>query len=128
MAGWSGIRPTAFINVVESDLKDTRNKIAVEALQMVVTSSPVDTGAYRGSHVVSVDSSDLSVPDRADTSGQETINAGMVVVATADQPYQEVTVQTNISYGESLEDGHSGQAPAGVYRVAFESLKSKHAK
>lgn len=128
MAGWSGTRPTAFVKVVETDLKDTRNKIAVEALQMVVTGSPVDTGAFRGSHIVSVDADDKSVPNRLDKAGQETINAGMAVIATADKPFQAVTIQTNLPYGEKLEDGHSKQAPRGVYRPSFAAIRAKYAK
>ncbi|HBQ89181.1 MAG TPA: hypothetical protein DD803_06935 [Alcaligenes faecalis] len=120
------MRPTAFVKVVETDLKDTRNKIAVEALQMVVTGSPVDTGAFRGSHVVSVDVESHSVPDRLDKSGQETINAGVEVIATADKPFQAVTVQTSMPYGEKLEEGHSQQSPSGVYRPAFAHLRAKH--
>lgn len=128
MAGWSGIKPSAFVKVVEADLKTKRNQIAVEALQMVVTGSPVDTGAFRGSHLVSIDEEDRSVPERLDPSGQETINAGLAVIAKADQPYQAVAVQSNIAYGEELEKGHSQQAPQGIYRPAFANIRAKHSK
>lgn len=128
MAGWGGTRPSAFVKVVETDLKTKRNQIAAEALQMVVTGSPVDTGAFRGSHVVSVDSEDPSVPQRLDPSGQETIDAGLAVIATANEPYQAVTVQSNIAYGEALEAGHSQQAPQGIYRPAFAHIRAKHSK
>lgn len=125
---WGGTKPTAFVKVVETDLKDKRNEIAAEALEMVVKASPVDTGAFRGSHVVSVDAEDPSVPQRLDPSGQETIDAGLAVIATADEPYQAVTVQSNIAYGEALEAGHSKQAPQGIYRPAFAHIRAKHAK
>lgn len=128
MTGWSGIKPSAFVKVVEADLKAKRNQIAAEALQMVVTGSPVDTGAFRGSHRVSVDSEDRSVTETLDPSGQATIDAGLAVIATADQPFQAVTVQTGISYGEKLENGHSTQAPQGVYGPAFAHIRAKHAK
>jgi len=126
MAGWSGTRPTAFVKVVEADLKDKRNEIAAEALQMVVSGSPVDTGAFRSSHVVSIDKEDYTVPDIRPA--QETINAGLAVIAKADQPYQAVMLQSNIDHGEALEEGHSQQAPNGVYRPTWAHLRAKHSK
>lgn len=128
MAGWSGIKPTAFVKVVEADLKEKRNQIAAEALQMVVGGSPVDTGAYRGNHRVSVDVEDLGVDEGlSGENTQATISAGLAVIAQANQPYQAVIVQNNIAYGEDLENGHSKeQAPQGVYRPAFAHIRAKH--
>lgn len=126
---WSGTRPTAFVKVVETDLKDKRNEIAAEALEMVVKASPVDTGAYRGNHRVSVDEDDYGVDlAHTDPSGRSTIDAGLAVIAKADKPFQAVTVQNNIAYGEALESGHSQQAPEGVYRPSYAHLRAKHAK
>ncbi|WP_339139099.1 hypothetical protein [Kerstersia gyiorum] len=113
---------------METDLKDTRNKIAVEALQMVVTGSPVDEGTFRGSHRVSIDVENHEIPNTPDKSGQATVNAGLEVIATAGDPFQAVTIQTNLPYGEKLEGGHSKQAPAGVYRPAFATIRAKYAK
>lgn len=129
MAGWSGIKPSAFVKVVEDDLKDKRNQIAAETLQQVVSRSPVDTGSYRSNHRVSVDAEDRTAEEgigRVDP--QSTIDAGLAVIAQADQPFQAVIVQNNISYGEALEDGHSDQAPYGVYRPTVAYLRAKHTK
>lgn len=123
---WKGLKPSAFVNVVEADLKDKRNEIAAEALQMVVTTSPVDTGAFRSSNVVSIDKEDYSIPEIV--SAQKTIKAGLAVIAKADQPYQAVIVQSNIRHGEILEDGHSQQAPDGIYRPTMAHIRAKHSK
>jgi len=129
--GWTGTRPTAFVNVVQADLRKHRNRIAAEALQMVVNGSPVDTGAFRGSHRVSVDAPDYGY-DAAQTDkppSQATIEAGLAVIATANQPFQAVIVQTNLPYAEKLEAGTSKeQAPAGVYRPAWATLRAKYAR
>ena len=126
---WGGTRPSAFVKVVEADLKDKRNEIAAEALEMVVRASPVDTGAYRGNHRVSVDEADFGVDvANRDKAGQSTIDAGLAVIASADKPFQAVTIQNNLVYGERLEDGHSGQAPDGVYRPTYAHIRAKHAK
>lgn len=128
MAGWSN-KPTAFINVIETSLKERRNDAAKDALQMVVRSAPVDTGAFRGNNRVSVDSEDHTFDlDATDKSGQETISAGIAVIDKADKPYQAVTIQNNLPYAEVLENGHSQQAPQGVYGPAFEAVRSKYAK
>jgi len=126
---WTGTRPTAFVNVVQADLRKKRNQIAAEALGLVVQHSPVDTGAFRGSHRVSVDAPDTGYDAaHVDTSGQATVQAGLAVIATANQPFQAVTVQTNLPYAEKLEDGHSEQAPTGVYRPAYAFLRAKYAR
>jgi len=127
--GWTGTRPTAFVNVVQADLRKKRNRIAAEALQLVVQHSPVDTGAFRGSHRVSVDAPDTGYDlAQADESGQATVQAGLAVIATANQPFQAVTVQTNLPYAEKLEAGHSDQAEHGIYRPAFTHIRAKYAR
>jgi len=35
------------------------------------------------------------------------------------EPYTQVFIQTNLPYAERLEQGHSGQAPDGLYELAF---------
>jgi len=127
--GWTGTRPTAFVNVVQADLRKQRNRIAAEALQLVVNGSPVDTGAFRGSHRVSVDAPDYGFEAaQTDTNGQATIEAGLAVIATANQPFQAVTVQTNLPYAEKLENGHSDQAEHGIYRPTWAYLRAKYAQ
>jgi len=127
---WTGTRPTAFVNVVKADLAKRRNQIAAEALQLVVQHSPVDTGAFRGSHRVSVDTPDYGHDAaQTDTNGQAAVQTGLTVIATANQPFQTVTVQTNLPYAEKLEAGHSKkQAPQGVYRPAYAFLRAKYAR
>ena len=38
------------------------------------------------------------------------------------KPYTQVLIQTNLPYAERLENGHSTQAPDGVYELAFISV------
>lgn len=126
--GWSK-PPTAFIKVVEQDLGQKRHQVAVETLAAVVAGSPVDSGAYRANHRVSIDGVDLGYDlEKIDPSGAETLQAGNEVIGSAVSPYCETVIQNNIPYGEALEDGHSGQAPAGVYGVAFAAVVEKHTK
>lgn len=75
-------------------------------------------GTFRGSHLVSIGSPDLSITDRIDPSGSATISDGVTLINSSGQ-FPVIYIQTNSPYGEMLELGHSAQAPGGVYDLAF---------
>lgn len=117
MKGWS-IPPTAFIDQIESDLTKQARIIAMALLGEIVLRSPVDTGRFRGNTVVSIGSPILSNSDTVDKTGSSTISAGQAVLAGL-KPYTVVYIQNNLPYAEKLENGHSKQAPNGVFGLAF---------
>ncbi|WP_345873049.1 hypothetical protein [Shewanella algae] len=124
--GWSR-PPSGFMDEVEKKIDGFQKKIAIEALQMVVTGSPIDKGAYRGSHIVSINDVDLSYSlEVVDKSGRETINKGTSEITSAKLVFKEIVIQSNMPYGESLEAGHSQQAPQGVYGPATATLVAKY--
>lgn len=126
MAGWSN-KPSRFIKSVEGDLAKKRNQIAGDMLQGVIMQSPVDTGAFRANHRVSIDADDLSYDKgNHDQSGNKTLREGLTVIASNDKPYSEVVIQNNLPYAERLENGHSDQAAQGVYGVTFDAVVEKH--
>lgn len=138
MAGWSK-GPTAFIKVVEEDLAKKRTHIAVDALQAVISGSPVDDGTYRMNHRVTVDSEDHGFDPQAGRGKDveppkgslnvSSYDAGLKIIAEgADEAYATVTIQNNLPYAEVLENGHSQQAPQGVYGPAYEAVRSKYVK
>ncbi|MHB0763170.1 HK97 gp10 family phage protein [Stutzerimonas sp. NM35] len=131
------IPPTAFIGLVENELRIKRNQIALEALQAVVSGSPVDEGTYRMNHRVSVDGVDLGYdlaagrgkdaePPRGASAGIPSFQEGIEIIASADQPYGEIVIQNNLPYASEIEDGHSDQASDGVYRLAFGAVVAKY--
>lgn len=75
-------------------------------------------GTFRGSHMVSIGTPDLTVVENVDPSGRETINKGAMLIRASGQ-FPVIYIQTNSPYGEMLELGHSTQAPGGVYDLAF---------
>lgn len=122
--GWKR-RPTGFIPVAEGELNAMTRAIALQALTGVVERSPVDSGAFRGNHQVSVNVVDPSFDTlKQDRSGQATIAAGSSEIGGARNPYQIIYIQNNLPYSERLEDGYSAQAPNGVYQVTFDSLRA----
>lgn len=75
-------------------------------------------GTFRGSHMISIGSPDMSVIERVDPSGSATISDGSMLIRASGK-FPVIFIQTNSPYGEMLELGHSTQAPGGVYDLAF---------
>lgn len=124
--GWKR-RPTGFIPVVEGELNAMTRAIALQALTGVIERSPVDSGAFRGNHQVSVNVVDSSFDTmNVDKSGEAALAAGAGKIGGARNPYQIIRVQNNLPYSEKLEDGYSGQAPQGVYQVTFDALRARN--
>ncbi|MGV5490229.1 HK97 gp10 family phage protein [Pseudomonas sp. XP2] len=124
MAGWS-TPPTAFADQIESDLVKQARIIAMALLGDIVQRSPVDTGRFRGNTVVSIGAPILSNSDNVDKTGSSTIAAGQAVL-TGLKPYTVVYIQNNLPYAEKLENGHSKQAPNGVFGLAFTGVAAAY--
>ena len=75
-------------------------------------------GTFRGSHIVSIGAPDFTVTDRVDAEGTATISDGTSAIQSAGL-FPVIYIQTNLPYAEALENGHSTQAPSGVYGLAF---------
>lgn len=118
--GWS-TPPSMFAGVVEEQLSQRVRVITMALLNEIVTRSPVDTGRFRGNNIVSVGSPVYTSTVNVDPTGAETIQAGIRAV-TGLEPYTQVFIQNNLPYAGPLEDGHSQQAPAGIYAVSFNGV------
>lgn len=125
MAGGWSTPPALFADVVEQNIVKRVRIIAMAMLGEVVLRSPVDTGRFRGSHTISIGSPVYSDSGRLDRSGGSTTNAG-VSALTGLEPFTQVFIQTNLPYAQKLEDGHSKQAPAGIYSVAFHGVSQAY--
>lgn len=122
--GWKN-KPTNFALEIEKQAEKHVQKITGEMLQQVVTRSPVMDGEFRASHKVTIGSPDTTYQKNVDLSGNSTLQNGLAVAVTA-KFGTLIYVQTNSPYGEALENGHSKQAPGGVYALAFLSVSSKY--
>lgn len=124
--GWS--RPlSGFAKQVERDLSDRQKEIAAYALAELITTSPVDQGAYKGNHRLTVNGRTFEFdPDRKDTGGQATLNDGTQALGTISGAFNEVVIQNNAPYGQRLEDGWSSQGSGGDYYAnAFKATKER---
>lgn len=122
MSGWD-ISPTAFIKVSEDMLAERQQTIAADALQLIVTASPVADGAYKSNHRVTINGNDFGF--NADDLTLQAQAKGDAVIKTI-PPFSTTVIQNNAQYGNRLEHGWSGQAPDGVYRPAFTLITEKY--
>ncbi|MEN0582271.1 HK97 gp10 family phage protein [Phytobacter palmae] len=117
---WS-IDPTLFVKQVEEDVCKQLRVISIQLLNEIVMRSPVDTGRFRANNHVSIGSPDFSVTANTDKSGGPTLQQGSAVIAQG-KPYSVIYIQNNLPYAEALENGHSKQAPTGLYANAFNGI------
>ena len=130
MSGVSAIRwknrPTNFAIQILNEGDKVVKKITTEMLQGVITASPVDTGAFRGNHHIT-----LGAPDKAfditkqDKAGVNAMSEGATKILQA-KLGGRVFIQNNLPYSLRLENGWSQQAPAGIYALTFMSVTSKY--
>jgi len=78
-------------------------------------------GRFRANNVVTVGDPSYSQLDATDKNGSVTISKGRDAINKAG-PYSVIYIQNNLPYAEKLEDGHSSQAPGGVYAVSFNGV------
>lgn len=123
---WNGLRPSKFTLQVLRDGSELQRKITAAMLQGVVLKSPVDTGTFRGNHRVSIGSVDYTKDfQKIDKSGTTTIADGMAKILSV-QLGMRVFISNNLPYSIALENGHSGQAPLGIYSITFQSVTSRY--
>lgn len=118
-------KPSSFALTALKDADHHVQKIVGEVLQQVVVRSPVMDGEFRASHKVTLDSPDNNYEKSTDASGANTIADGLRVASTA-KIGGLVYIQSNSPYGDKLENGHSMQAPHGVYALSFQYVCEKY--
>lgn len=118
--GWDN-DPSLFAGLIEEEVGKKLRIISMALLTEIFQRSPVDTGRFRNNNIVSLASADYSELEGGDQSGSAAIQRGSAVIANG-KPYSVIYIQNNLPYAEALEDGHSQQAPAGVYGVSFHGV------
>lgn len=105
---------------------------ALSAVNRLARRAPVLTGRYRASFNVSVNGIDYSVAAPApkefvkdkrvfyefDKTKAEKALGGVVL-----QVSDDIFISNSLPYAESLENGHSRQAPQGVFRTVIPEVK-----
>lgn len=118
-------KPSDFSLTALKDADQHVQKIVGETLQQVVIRSPVMDGEFRASHKVTLATPQTTYEKGLDLSGGTTLAEGLKVASTA-KIGGLVYIQTLSPYGDKLENGHSMQAPNGVYALSFQLIASKY--
>ncbi len=118
-------KPTSFATQIQTDADQHVKRIVGEVLQQVIIRSPVMDGEFRASHKVTLDSPDSTYQKEYDESGAATLAEGLKVAAAAHFGGL-VYIQTNSPYGLALENGHSQQAPNGIYALSFQHVCERY--
>lgn len=119
--GWKGKKPTSFSLDVSKAAEDQVKKITMDTVQSLVVSSPVDTGAYRASHIVSIGSGEYGVRGPETNAVQDA-----AIQAVKFKLGNLVYIQNNQPYAERLDNGWSDQAPQGIYSTTFTYITQKY--
>lgn len=119
-------KPTNFVIEVQNISDEHLRKVSAEMLAQVIVGSPVDQGAFRGNHLISLNgadnSYDINHKDKGSNSTQEAGNQKILQAKIGDLVY----VQNNLPYAVALENGHSQQRPLGIYSIALMNVSSKY--
>lgn len=130
--GWKN-KPTNFALEIEKVGDEHLRKVSAEMLQGVIMASPVMDGAFRSNHRVTVNkTTNETVPSNGNKAPKGTLDqevfaegAGQILQAKLGD---SVYIQNNLPYALRLENGHSQQAPLGVFALAFQSVANKYNK
>jgi hypothetical protein len=118
-------------------------KIAFDGLRGVMKKSPVDTGRFRASWRVGINTPDLSTAPKlkagsSDDSGRLRDDKGKFVsgfgAGSGNQVINRanwgdtIFITNNLPYGPRLENGWSKQAPQGMLKLTFLELRTSLAR
>ena len=109
---------------VPEEVNLIKTKIGMQLLERIVMMTPVDTGRARGNWQASIDDPVSSVLVTTSKNGQTAINKGIRVIERVTSG-QSIWISNNLPYIEALENGWSGQAPAGMLSVALAEVGSQ---
>ena len=115
--------PSKFSLEVLKEADDLSKRIAGEMLQGVVAQSPVDTGAFRGNHRVSVGTIDTTA-NKSETSNP--LQKGIATIQSGGGLGKVVYISNSLPYSVVLENGGSQQAPLGIYSLTFMNVVNKY--
>ncbi|ARA07915.1 TPA: HK97 gp10 family phage protein [Escherichia coli] len=115
------IEPSIFAGMIEEDVGLKIRYIAMQILTAIDIATPVDTGRFRNNNLVSLQHPDFGISDNVDPNGTIAVQRGIGVISKAAN-YGVIYIQNNLPYAEILENGHSQQAPTGVYANAFHGV------
>lgn len=115
----------AFDDLLETQFLPFKQKIAMQALIGITNKMPVDKGRARGNTIVSISALNYGLTDGVDKAGSGTIGRGEQTILNDRDPFAAVFVQNNLPYINRLENGHSQQAPFGMFALTAAEIETQ---
>lgn len=110
-----------FAEATGKSLDATCRGVAIKWFSSTVMSTPVDTGRLRGNWMLTRDHPSAAISLRLDPTGTTAVSdITQRVGGVGTVNY----LTNNLPYAESIEYGHSKQAPDGMVRVNFARIKT----
>jgi len=104
---------------------ETVKKTALRVNQTIILATPVDTGRARANWIATVGFGNAIKVDDVDPTGGATISKNTQTIITAKEELEmEIHLTNNLDYIIPLNNGHSGQAPAGFIEKAVQVAES----
>lgn len=97
-------------------------KVCLEISSSIILRTPVDTGRARGNWEASIGTPSSKTTESLSKSGQSAIRKASAL--SKDAPGSKFFLVNNLPYIKKLEEGSSGQAPAGMVAVTIAAFKN----
>lgn len=120
--GWTGVSPQQWATKTERKMDLAVRKIALELFSRVILRSPVDTGRFRGNWMVAIGNIPSGTLDLEDKTGTATVSKATAATAGV-KAGDVIYLVNNLPYAQRLEDGYSGQAPAGMVGLTVQEFQ-----
>ena len=111
-----------FISKTERDADKVFRGTALGMFSRIVTRTPVKTGRLRANWIPSINKQSNRTTKRTDKSGGLTITAINAVTGKGGVG-DTLFLSNNLPYAQSIEDGSSKQAPAGMVKITVTELQ-----
>lgn len=112
------------IQGVEKEVETARKKVTLKLFSDLIKATPVDTGRARAGWMVSAGRPSNEAPPEGQQSYPEPDATNALVAFQDNEPFGVIWIVNNVSYIVALDEGHSGQAPAGMTSIALNNLRS----
>jgi hypothetical protein len=112
----------AFASKTEHKMDLAVQKIALELFSRVILKTPVDTGRARANWQVAIGAAPDGTLELEDKSGTATISAA-TASASGLRAGDVIFLVNNLPYIQRLEDGYSGQSPAGMVGLSIQEFR-----
>jgi hypothetical protein len=125
MAKWEGTDPLKWVAKVKDAPREAINIFAFELFKRIITTSPVDTGRFRGNWECTLNEPSGSTTDVTDKTGQETLGKIKAVIETA-KGDNAIFLANNLPYARKIEYGTFTDKPETEKTIGGFSKQAPH--